>query len=130
MWSFYFMMLDFFNEKLLWRTCKNVKSEETRDIKAKCLAEPEKYLWKATEDVEEMKSIFNAIKSLQYSDRPNYNYIREQLQLLLKKEEEKAELKAKTHKVKVKTHKVNTVIYWLFHANVGAEKEVADCSGR
>lgn len=84
------MMLDFFNEQLPWRSCKNNKMDEVRDIKAQCLADPEKLLWRTTTSgMQEVHNIFYNLQQLKYSDRPDYNYIKEQLNSLLQKEEAK-----------------------------------------
>ena len=90
MWSFYFVILDFLNETLPWRACKDNKVDEVRDMKARCLANPEEQLWKnTTAGVEEVKNIFHSIKQLEYPDRPNYEFIRRELLRLLQKEENK-----------------------------------------
>ena len=90
MWSFYFVILDFLNEELPWRKCKNTKPDDVRDVKAECLANPEILLWKTTTNrLQEMRTIFYSINSLKYEDRPNYKLISEQLSSLLRKEEEK-----------------------------------------
>jgi len=85
------VVLDFLNEQLPWRNCKDNKVDEVRDIKAKCLANPEALLWRTTTaGVEQIKNIFYAIQKLDYADRPDYELIRQQLLQLLQKEEEKA----------------------------------------
>jgi len=90
LWSLYFVILDFLNEQLPWRNCKENKVDEVRDIKTKCLAHPEEYLWRTTtSNLKEVHNIFHAVNRLQYADRPNYEYIRQQLNLLLQKEEYK-----------------------------------------
>lgn len=64
--------------------------DEVRDIKAQCLTDPEKLLWRTTTNgMQEVRNIFYKIQQLTYSDRPDYNYIREQLNTLLQKEETK-----------------------------------------
>eukprot|EP00826_Nyctotherus_ovalis_P058164 TRINITY_DN7978_c0_g2_i4.p1 TRINITY_DN7978_c0_g2~~TRINITY_DN7978_c0_g2_i4.p1 ORF type:complete len:332 (+),score=35.52 TRINITY_DN7978_c0_g2_i4:549-1544(+) len=90
LWSWYFVLLDFFNEQLPWRCCKSSKMDEVRDIKAKCLADPEKLLWRTTTSgIQQVCNIFYAIQRLEYADRPDYGYIREQLNVLLAKEDAK-----------------------------------------
>lgn len=82
------MILDFLNEPLPWRNCKDNKADDVRDVKAKCLAEPEKHLWKTTTaNLQEVRNIFNSIMKLKYGDRPDYNYIKLQLESLLHTEE-------------------------------------------
>ncbi len=84
------MILDFLNEPLPWRNCKDNDANEVRDCKAKCMAEPEKYLWKTTTaNLPEVRNIFYSLSRLRYQDRPNYRYIREQLNSMLQKEEAK-----------------------------------------
>jgi tRNA(Ile)-lysidine synthase TilS/MesJ len=62
--------------------------DEVRDTKAWCLADPSTYLWcSTTKNIQEIHNIFYKMKQLEYSDRPDYNYIREQLTTLLQKEE-------------------------------------------
>ena len=81
------MILDFLNEQLPWRNCKDNKVDEVRDMKTRCLADPENLLWKTTTaEIPEVRNIFESIKRLQYSDRPNYEYIEKQLQSLLQRE--------------------------------------------
>ena len=90
MWSFYFVILDFLNEQLPWRNCKENKVDEVREMKMKCLSEPETCLWKTTTSgLQETRNIFYSINRLQYPDRPDYDYVRQQLGLLLQKEEYK-----------------------------------------
>lgn len=62
--------------------------DEVRDNKSWCLSNPETYLWSTTtRNITEIHNIFYKIKQLQYGDRPDYNYIKEQLTILLQKEE-------------------------------------------
>lgn len=81
------MLLDFLNEELPWRNARSNKMDDVRDIKAKCLADPERFLWRATANTPEVKSIFYMISKLRYSDKPDYGFIRGQLNVLLQKEE-------------------------------------------
>lgn len=84
------MVLDFLNEQLPWRCCKNNKVDEVKEIKTRCLADPEKHIWRTTTlGMVELRHIFYHIARLQYSDRPDYGYIRDQLNALLQKEEVK-----------------------------------------
>lgn len=41
MWSLYFVILDFLNEKLKWREQKEYTMEEVKNIKTDCLQNPE-----------------------------------------------------------------------------------------
>jgi len=91
LWSFYFVLLDFLNENLPWRACKDNKADDVRDVKARCFENPENLLWKTTTaDNSEVKNIFYSIKDLEYKDRPNYEYIRMQLLSILQREENKS----------------------------------------
>jgi len=91
LWSFYFVVLDFLNEQLPWRNCKDNRADEVRDVKTKCFEDPEHNLWKTTTArLQEVKNIFYCLKKLQYVDRPDYEYIRQQLFSLLHNEEIKA----------------------------------------
>jgi hypothetical protein len=88
MWSFYFVILDFLGESLPWRACKDNKPNDVRDLKTKCLDNPERYLWKtSTANMKEIKNIFKSIQRLDYADKPGYEFIREQLTTLLRNEE-------------------------------------------
>eukprot|EP00826_Nyctotherus_ovalis_P003645 TRINITY_DN1074_c0_g1_i9.p2 TRINITY_DN1074_c0_g1~~TRINITY_DN1074_c0_g1_i9.p2 ORF type:complete len:104 (+),score=15.27 TRINITY_DN1074_c0_g1_i9:961-1272(+) len=62
--------------------------DEVRDAKTLCLHYPEQHLWcGTTQNMPEIHNIFHKIKQLQYGDRPDYEYIREQLLTLLQREE-------------------------------------------
>jgi len=61
--------------------------DDVRDIKAKCLLDPECHLWKTTtSNMPEVKSIFYKLNETLYSDKPDYKFIRNQLNTLLQKE--------------------------------------------
>jgi hypothetical protein len=81
------VLLDFLNEELPWRSSKSSKMDDVRDIKSKCLLDPERYLWKATSNIQEVKNIFYKLSETLYSDKPDYKFIRNQLNTLLLKEE-------------------------------------------
>ncbi|CDW88961.1 UNKNOWN [Stylonychia lemnae] len=54
--------------------------DEVKDIKARCLGNPEKYLWiTSTKNIQQVKDIFYHLKNLDYYDAPNYAYIRNKL---------------------------------------------------
>lgn len=90
MWSLYFVILDFLNEQLPWRNCRDNKADDVRDVKTRCLADPAKYLWCTTTSwMTEVQNIFYSINKLQYADKPDYGYIRRQLLSLLQREEAK-----------------------------------------
>jgi hypothetical protein len=62
--------------------------DEVKIMKAWCLSDPEHNLWcSTTRNMPEVRNIFYKIKQLQFADRPDYDYIREQLNTLLQKEE-------------------------------------------
>ena len=84
------MILDFLNEQLPWRNCKDNKVDDVRDVKIKCFKEPEKYIWTSTTSkMSEVRNIYYTLYNLKYEDRPDYNYVRLQLMSLLNKEEVK-----------------------------------------
>ena len=85
LWSLYFVILDFLNEKLKWREQKEYTMDEVKNIKTECLNNPEEKLWIATKDIVEVKLIFNHLKSLTYKEKPNYALIRNQLKNILSK---------------------------------------------
>jgi len=62
--------------------------DEVKEMKAWCIEDPENYLWcKSTHGMQEVRNIFYKIKELKYIDKPDYEYIREQLKFILQKEE-------------------------------------------
>jgi len=78
-WSLYFVILDFLNEKLKWREKKEYTMDEVKLIKTRCLSNPDKFLWEVTKNIPEVKNIFYHIKRLEYADKPDYQFIRDQL---------------------------------------------------
>ena len=48
MWSLYFVILDFLNEKLKWRDQKESTMDEVKNIKKDCFDSPMEKLWIAT----------------------------------------------------------------------------------
>ncbi len=73
MWSLYFTMLDFLNEKLEWREQRDYTIVQVKDIKTKCLKSPKRKLWVGpTKGVKEVHEIFNHIQGLHYADMPDY----------------------------------------------------------
>ena len=77
LWSLYFVILDFLEEKLVWREVKEYTMDEVKDIKQRCLKHPERLLWDKTKNIQEVKDIFYYISKLKYKDQPNYQYIKE-----------------------------------------------------
>jgi len=73
------VILDFLEEKLVWREVKEYTMDEVKDIKTKCIKNPERYLWQKTKNLQEVKNIFMYLKKLSYADQPDYNYIKRQL---------------------------------------------------
>ena len=52
-----------------------------------CHPDPEQDIWKTTTaNMPEVRNIFYKIKELQFPDRPDYEFIRNQLNILLQKE--------------------------------------------
>jgi hypothetical protein len=83
LWSLYFVILDFLNEKLKWREQKDYTMDEVKGIKTDCLSNPKEKLWIATKHLVEVRNIFNHLNSLSYKDRPNYELIRNNLKSIL-----------------------------------------------
>ena len=89
------MILDFLNEKLLWREQKKEKvgagedasytMDEVRAIKTECiLVNPKEKLWRgATKNIEEVRTIYHHLMGLRYEDKPDYSLIRESLRSIL-----------------------------------------------
>ncbi len=85
-WSLYFVILDFLNERLKLREQREFTMEEVKQIKTQCLEKPEELLWVQTKNIPEVRAIFKHVKSLEYKDRPNYQFIRDQLKSILSKQ--------------------------------------------
>lgn len=79
LWSLYFVILDFLNEKLVWREVKEYTMEEVKDIKTRCLKAPQRLLWDKTKNIIEVRNIFYYLNKLKYPDMPDYNFIKKQL---------------------------------------------------
>ena len=77
------MILDFLNEKLKWREQKEYTMDEVKLIKTECLNNPEEKLWIVTKDIPEVKTIFYYLNSLQYKDKPDYLFVKNQLKNIL-----------------------------------------------
>lgn len=76
LWSLYFVILDFLNEKLKWREQKEYTMDEVKNIKIDCLGNPEDKLWHETKHLQEVKVIFQHLNELEYVDKPDYQKIR------------------------------------------------------
>lgn len=50
-----------------------------KEIKTQCLENPETHLWHVTKDIQEVKNIFYHLKKLNYADKPDYDFIRNEL---------------------------------------------------
>jgi tau tubulin kinase len=83
LWSFYFVILDFLNVNLPWKSVQN--KDEVAEIKQKCLRNPSEYLWNTKsargceckiKDFKQLKDIFYHIQNLKYESEPNYQLIR------------------------------------------------------
>jgi hypothetical protein len=48
-WSLYFVILDFLNEKLKWREQKEYTMDEVKNIKTECLSNPEEKIFQRLE---------------------------------------------------------------------------------
>jgi len=78
------VILEFLDETLPWRNFKGKNEDNIIEMKRKCLEDPEHLLWRTTTaEMLQIKNIFYSIKKLQYADKPDYGYIRTQLQELL-----------------------------------------------
>ncbi|CAI2376554.1 unnamed protein product [Moneuplotes crassus] len=76
LWSWYFVLLDFYGETLKWRKERDNTMSQVQCIKEEALAEPEKYLWSSkTDEVPQIKEIFYHIKGLGYDDTPDYDLL-------------------------------------------------------
>mmetsp|Transcript_12554 Transcript_12554/g.12349 ORF Transcript_12554/g.12349 Transcript_12554/m.12349 type:complete len:197 (-) Transcript_12554:1194-1784(-) len=83
LWSLYFVILDFLNEKLKWREQKEYTMDEVKNIKIECLGNPHEKLWHETKGINEVKVIFDHLNRLQYADKPDYALIRNQLKNII-----------------------------------------------
>ena len=54
LWSHYFVILDFLNEKLKWREQKEYSMDEVKNIKTECLGRPMDKLWVETKKFPEV----------------------------------------------------------------------------
>jgi len=79
LWSLYFVILDFLNEKLKWREQKEYTMDEVKNIKIECLGNPKEKLWHETRNLEEVRIIFEHISRLSYKDKPDYELVKNQL---------------------------------------------------
>ena len=79
LWSLYFVILDFLRENLKWREQKEYSMDQVKKIKTHCLQNPENMLWSATKSLPEVRNIFNHLLRLSYADRPDYDFIRNEL---------------------------------------------------
>ena len=86
LWSFFFMFLEMLNEKLPWSNLDYENEREIFELKKKCIAEPEKYLFlTVTKNSKEINNILNYIKSLNFESEPDYAYISNQIYILKNK---------------------------------------------
>ena len=88
LWSWFFVLLDFYNEPLKWRQERNLSMKQVQQLKEECIENPDQMLWsEATADIPELKIIFMHLKSLAYEETPNYVLIFDQLLRILAKAE-------------------------------------------
>lgn len=81
------MALEMLGEELVWKKCSASRIEDLAQVKADCMSNPEKLLWRTTTaGVPELRSIFYYLKTLRYADRPDYEYIHAQLNQILDRE--------------------------------------------
>lgn len=57
--------------------------DEVKNIKTKCLSNPEEKLWLVTKDIPEVKKIYSHLISLNYKDKPDYQFVRNNLKSIL-----------------------------------------------
>lgn len=76
--SFFFVILDLLNEQLPWRNSKDDK-EEIKKTKEMCLLAPQINLPLNNKNKNEIYTILSCIQSLKFPDKPNYNFIRNEL---------------------------------------------------
>lgn len=80
LWSLYFVILDFLMEKLEWRSRPDFTMEQVKEMKVRCLGEPQKYLQKgATKEVTEVTLLMKYVSYLKYDSKPDYRYMSELL---------------------------------------------------
>ena len=53
--------------------------EQVKEIKTQCLKDPENHLWIVTKDIQEVKNIFYHLQKLGYGDKPDYDFVRNEL---------------------------------------------------
>ena len=76
LWSWFFILLDFYDVELKWRVEKNLSMEEVKDIKKMWLSDPDAYLWSdIIHEIPEIRLIFQHINKLSYADKPDYDYL-------------------------------------------------------
>lgn len=86
LWSWYFVLLDFYNEPLKWRENKNLSMNQVKEIKEECIKDAKNKLWSSeTEDLIEVREIWESINKLQYKDEPDYSFIRGKLKQIFER---------------------------------------------
>jgi len=85
LFSFFFVVLELLTEAMPWRTFSDDK-EKIANRKRECLSNPEKELLCNNPHRKEILSILYHIQSLQYQDRPDYEFIRGVLKGIWSKE--------------------------------------------
>lgn len=77
------MMLEFLGEKLSWRLNEKLGFKEVRDLKQLAMENPEQHLWIETREMMGVRAVFNHLRSLTYTSKPDYALIAEQLKNIL-----------------------------------------------
>ena len=78
MWSFFFVILEFLDQPLIWK--QNTNKDEVRDLKRKAFKNPKQLLFpNLYKDHPEIVEIFSHLKKLEYESAPDYNLIRQKL---------------------------------------------------
>lgn len=75
LWSFFFVLLEFLEQPLPWKT--NTNKDEVKAIKQSAFEEPRRLLFPLIhEEFPEVEKIYEYLKSLQYDSEPVYSKIR------------------------------------------------------
>ncbi|CDW88824.1 serine threonine protein kinase [Stylonychia lemnae] len=84
LWCFFYMMLEFLDEQLVWKTCSN--KDKVKEMKIEAFKRPDLHLYpKIGQKHPQIKEIHQHLVSLKYADEPNYDLIREKLIQIQKK---------------------------------------------
>ena len=85
LWSFFFLLLEFLGEELPWRADNSFSLAQVKELKTRCLADPEQHLYSATRAMPQVNRICNEITRLQFKDKPDYQLIKQLIQEIIVK---------------------------------------------